>query len=179
MIRKRVDKMDRSKMDNSVDVSAYIADGTRVAGSGITIGKDSSIWLNCVIRCDHDQTVTIGERTNVQDISMIHITPGIPVRIGNDVSIGHMCLIHGCEIGDNTLIGMGSIIMDGAKIGRDCIIGAGSLVTEGTVVPDGKMFFGRPSRYVRDLTPEEIENNREIAEGYVRLKDEWMGRKSD
>jgi carbonic anhydrase/acetyltransferase-like protein (isoleucine patch superfamily) len=100
MIRKRVDKMDRSKMDNSVDVSAYIADGTRVAGSGITIGKN-------------------------------------------------------------------------------CIIGAGSLVTEGTVVPDGKMFFGRPARYVRDLTPEEIENNREIAEGYVRLKDEWMGRKSN
>ena len=71
------------------------------------------------------------------------------------------------------------IIMDGTKIGKNCIIGAGSLVTEGTVVPDGKMFFGRPARYVRDLTPEEIENNREIAEGYVRLKDEWMGRKSD
>lgn len=166
-------------MANSIDKSVFIAGGAQVVGDGITIGKDSSIWYNCVIRCDHGQTITIGERVNIQDISMLHISPGISVSIGDDVSIGHMCVIHGCEIGENTLIGMGSIVMDNVKIGRDCIIGAGSLVTEGTVVPDGKMFFGRPARYVRNLTPEEIENNREIAEGYVRLKDEWMGRKSN
>ena len=127
-------------MANSIDKSVFIAGGAQVVGDGITIGKDSSIGYNCVIRCDHGQTITIGE---------------------------------------NTLIGMGSIVMDNVKIGRDCIIGAGSLVTEGTVIPDGTMYFGRPARYVRDLTPEEIEDNRKIADGYVTLKDEWMERKSD
>lgn len=154
---------------NSIHETVFIADGVKVVGSGIDIGKDSSIWYNCVIRCDHGQTVTVGERTNIQDISMLHISPGVPVSIGNDVSIGHMCIIHACEIGDNTLIGMGSIIQDGARIGKNCIIGAGSLVTEGKVIPDGTMYFGRPARYVRDLTPEEIESNKEIADGYVRL----------
>ena len=166
-------------MANSIDKSVFIAGGAQVVGDGITIGKDSSIWYNCVIRCDHGQTITIGERVNIQDISMLHISPGISVRIGDDVSIGHMCLIHGCEIGENTLIGMGSIIQDGAKIGKNCIIGAGSLVTQNKVIPDGTMYFGRPARYVRDLTPEEIEDNRKIADGYVTLKDEWMERKSD
>jgi carbonic anhydrase/acetyltransferase-like protein (isoleucine patch superfamily) len=98
---------------------------------------------------------------------MIHVGHGIPVRIGNGVTAGHMCLIHGCTIGDNTLIGMGSIIMDNAVIGNNCIIGAGSLVTGGTVIPDGHMAFGRPAKVVKELTPEQIEKVRYSAELYI------------
>ena len=104
---------------------------------------------------------------------MIHITPGIPVRIGNDVSIGHMCLIHGCEIGDNTLIGMGSIIMDGTKIGKNCIVGAGALVTGGKEFGDGNLIVGSPAKAVRKLTPVEIASNLSSAKHYVEQAKEY------
>lgn len=151
-----------------IDKSVYVADGAKIIGDNITIGKDSSVWYNTVIRCDAKESVTIGEGTNIQDLCMIHTGHGIPVRIGSGVTAGHMCLLHGCTIGDNTLIGMGSVVMDNAVIGNNCIIGAGSLVTGGTVIPDGHMAFGRPARIVKELTPEQIESVRYSADLYIK-----------
>ena len=151
-----------------IDETVFVADGAKLAGDNISIGKNSSIWYNSVIRCDENESVVIGEGTNIQDLSMIHTGPGFSVKIGNGVTAGHMCLLHGCTIGDNTLIGMVSIVMDNAVIGNNCIIGAGSLVTGGTVIPDGHMAFGRPARVVKELTDEQIEHNKLSAEVYVQ-----------
>lgn len=150
-----------------IDDTVYVADGAKIVGENITIGRDSSVWYNSVIRCDKTETVSIGERTNIQDLTMIHTATGHSVSIGNGVTIGHQCLIHGCTIGDNTLIGMGSVIMNDAVIGNNCIIGAGSLVTEGKIVPDGTMAFGRPAKPVKDLTEEQIRDIALSAEVYV------------
>lgn len=152
----------------SIDKTVFMAEGCRVAGENISIGRDSSVWYNTVIRCDETESVSIGERTNIQDLSMIHTAIGYPVRIGNNVSVGHMCIIHGCTIGDNTLIGMGSTIMNGAVVGSNCVIGAGSLVTEGKEIPDGSMAFGRPAKIVRELSQEQIEEFMGPAERYVK-----------
>ena len=161
----------------NIDKSVYIADGARLVGDNITIGRDSSVWYNAVMRSGKEpaETITVGERTNIQDLTMVHVSHGGPVNIGSDVTIGHQCLIHGCTIGDNTLIGMGSIIMDNAVIGSNCIIGAGSLVTGGTVIPDGCMAFGRPARVVKELTPEQIESVRYSAELYIKEASENKG----
>ncbi len=160
------------KIDNTV----YIADGAKLVGDLITIGKDSSVWYNAVLRSgDVDaESITIGERTNIQDLSMIHVAHGGAVVIGNDVTIGHQCLIHGCTIGDNTLIGMGTIIMDNAVIGSNCIIGAGSLVTEGKIIPDGSLAYGRPAKVMRSLTEEQISGNKHSADLYVIDKDKFL-----
>ena len=151
----------------NIDKSVFIADGARLVGESITIGKDSSVWYNAVIRCDEGETVTVGERTNIQDLCMIHTGPGASVIIGDGVTVGHMCIMHGCTIGNDTLIGMGSIIMDHAVIGSGCVIGAGSLVTGGTVIPDGHMAFGRPAKVVKELTPEQRDDVRKSADVYV------------
>ena len=151
-----------------IDKSVFVADGAQVHGERITIGKDSSIWFNSVVRCDGEQNISIGERTNIQDLTMVHVGRGYSVSIGDDVTIGHMSLIHGCTIGNNCLIGMGSIIMNGAVIGNNCIIGAGSLITEGKQIPDGSLAFGRPAKVIRELTPEEIEGITYSADCYVK-----------
>ena len=151
-----------------IDETVYIADGAKLIGNAITIGKNSSIWYNSVIRCDENESIAIGDGTNIQDLSMMHTGPGFSIKIGNGVTVGHMCLLHGCTIGDNTLIGMGSIVMDDAVIGSNCIIGAGSLVTGGTVIPDGHMAFGRPAKVVKELTDEQIKGNIYSAEVYIR-----------
>ena len=149
------------------DRDVFIADGVVIDGDNISIGKDSSVWFNSVIRCDDAESITIGERTNIQDLTMIHTGPGYPVSIGDEVTVGHMCMIHGCTIGSNTLIGMGSVIMDGARIGNNCVIGAGSLVTEGKTIPDGTMAFGRPAKVIRELTADEIRGIGLSADHYV------------
>ena len=158
------------------DRSVFIADGAKLVGDNISIGKDSSVWYNAVIRSGEssDEYIRIGERTNIQDLTMIHVAHGGPVSIGSDVTIGHQCLIHGCTIGDNTLIGMGSIIMDNAVIGSNCVIGAGSLVTEGKVIPDGSLAFGSPAKVVRALTEEQIADVSHSAELYVQEKDSHL-----
>ena len=140
----------------SIDKTAYIADGVKIVGDGIAIGAESSVWYNTVIRCDEGRTISIGSKTNIQDLCMLHTAPDCSVTIGDGVTVGHMCLIHGCTIGDNTLIGMGSIIMDGAVIGSNCIIGAGSLVTEGKTIPDGSLAFGRPAKVVGEVSEQQI-----------------------
>jgi carbonic anhydrase/acetyltransferase-like protein (isoleucine patch superfamily) len=151
----------------NIDKSVFIAEGARLVGKNISIGRDSSVWYNTVIRCGDSEHVDIGERTNIQDLCMIHTGHGIDVKVGSGVTAGHMCLIHGCTIGDNTLIGMGSIIMDRAEIGSNCIIGAGSLVTGGTVIPDGSMAFGRPAKVVKELTAEQMDAVRYSADLYI------------
>lgn len=150
-----------------IDESVFVADGGKIVGDEITIGSQSSVWYNAVIRCDDGEFVQIGEKTNIQDLSVVHTSPGYSTTIGNGVTIGHSCIIHGCTVGDHALIGMGSILLDGCRIGENAIIGAGSLVTKNTVIPDGCMAFGRPAKMVRELSEEEIAMNRKTAEHYV------------
>lgn len=132
-----------------------IAEGARIAKQSVilgnvTIGRDSCVLYYAVIRGD-DAPVVIGEETNIQENCTIHVSHNMPVHIGNNVTVGHNAVIHGCTIGDRTLIGMGAVILDGAKIGNECIIGAGSLVTKNTVIPDGSLVMGSPARIKQTL----------------------------
>lgn len=148
----------------------YIADSADVMGD-VIIGEDSSIWYQAVVRGDHAQ-IRIGNGSNIQDGCVLHGDAGYPVAISDHVTVGHKAIIHGCRIGDNTLIGMGAIILNGAQIGRNCIIGAGALVTGGTVIPDGMMALGSPAKVKRALTEEEIEGIRRGALEYVECAKE-------
>lgn len=139
-----------------------------VIKGNVTFGKDCSVWHNAVIRGDSN-TITIGERTNIQDLVMIHTGEGgYPVTIGNDVTIGHSAIIHGCSIGDGTLIGMGAIIMNGASIGKNCIVGAGALITQNKHFRDGTLIMGSPAKVIRPLTEAEIQSNLDNAALYVK-----------
>ena len=144
----------------------YIADNASVIGS-VLIEDQASIWFNVVIRGDSD-LITIGERSNVQDSSMLHTDAGIQLTLGRNVSVGHMVMLHGCSIGEGSLIGINSVILNHAVIGKHSLIGAGSLIPEGRTIPDGVLALGSPAKVVRDLTPAEISNLENIADGYVR-----------
>lgn len=152
----------------------FIAQTSTIIGD-VSIGKDSSIWFGVTIRGDMD-TIKIGERTNIQDNSVLHNEIGHSLEIGNDVTVGHGAVIHNEFIGDNTLIGMGAILLNDARIGNNCIIGAGSLVTEGTVIPDGQLWFGNPAKYRRNLTEEEMRNIKENAKHYLDLSKTYKGK---
>ena len=143
----------------------FIADNAIVIGS-VSIASQASVWYGTVLRGDNDE-IEIGERSNIQDGSVIHVDEGVPTRIGNDVSIGHNTMIHGCTIGDNSLIGIGSTILNSAKIGSNSIVGANSLVTEGKEFPDGVLLVGSPARVIRDLNDDEIQFNSWSAKHYV------------
>lgn len=151
----------------NIDEGAYVAPSATVEGD-VTIAADCSVWPGAVIRGDED-VVVLGAGSNVQDNATIHMDEGNPVRIGENVTIGHNAIVHGCNIGDNTIIGMGAIVLDKARIGRDCIIGAAALVTHGTEVPDGHMAFGSPAKVIRALKPEEVEGNAHNAQVYIDL----------
>lgn len=142
-----------------------------VVVADVTLGAHSCVWYNAVVRGDVDKVV-IGQRTNVQDCSMLHCSKDFPLVIEDDVTVGHSCILHGCTIGKGSLIGMGSTVLDGAHVGENCLIGAGSLVTGKTVIPDGMMAFGRPAKVVRPLTPQEIAANYDSARHYVELAQE-------
>ena len=159
-----------------------IAEGARIARQSVivgdvTIGRDSCVLYYAVIRGD-DAPVVIGEETNIQENCTVHVSHGMPVHIGNNVTVGHNAVIHGCSIGDRTLIGMGAVILDGAKIGNDCIIGAGSLVTKNTVVPDDSLVMGSPARIKRNLTWEEklgiLENSKEYLAVSEEMKNQGI-----
>ena len=146
--------------------STFIEDTAVVIGD-VHIGEDSSVWFNSVVRGDVHY-IRIGDRTNVQDLCMLHVTAGThPLVLGHDVTVGHHVVLHGCTIKDRVLIGMGAIIMDGAVIGEDCVVGAGALVTEGTVVPPKSLILGAPAKVKRPLTPQELEWIKESAQNYV------------
>jgi gamma-carbonic anhydrase len=147
--------------------AAFIAPGAVVIGA-VAIGEDASVWYQCVARGDINR-IRIGPRSNIQDGTVIHVSDDFPALIGAGVSVGHRAVIHACEIGDGTLVGMGAIVMDGAVIGPCCVIGAGALVTKGTVVPEGSLVVGAPARVVRRLTAGEIAANAGLAAKYVEV----------
>ena len=151
--------------------TAFVADNATVRGN-VTIGEGAGIYFGAVLRAETDP-ITIGPGSNIQDNCVLHADPGFPTKVGRDCTVGHAAILHGCTIGDNTLVGMGAIVLNGAVVGRDCIIGAGALVTKGTVIPDGSMAFGSPAKVVRPLTPEEIESNRENARSYAERKEHY------
>lgn len=147
------------------DNSPYIAPGAIVLGD-VTLGEDVGIWYHATVRGDR-APIVIGNRSNVQDNAVVHVDAKYPVTIGENVTIGHSAVIHGCEIGDNSLIGMGAIVMNGARIGKNCIVGAGALVTQNTVVPDNSLILGNPAKVKRQVTQEEIAASLHNAEVYV------------
>lgn len=149
----------------SIDKSVFIADGAKVIGD-VDIGENSSIWFNAVIRGDSND-VKIGYGSNVQDNAVIHTSRDFGVNIGDNVTIGHGAIVHGCTIGNNVMIGMGAIILNGAIIEENCIIGAGTLVTQGKVIPSGSLAFGNPVKVVRQLSEEEIKSISDNAVSYV------------
>ena len=146
--------------------SCYIAPSADIIGS-IVLKPFSSIWFNAVLRGDND-LITVGERSNVQDNTVLHTDPGIALTIGDNVTVGHSVMLHGCSIGDSSLVGIGSTILNNAKIGNSCIIGANTLITEDKVFPDRSMIMGSPGRLIRQLKDEEVEEISRIAEIYVK-----------
>ena len=143
----------------------YIAPDAALIGS-VVLENNANVWFNVVIRADNDR-IHVGADTNIQDGSVLHVDPGYSLTLGARVSVGHKVMLHGCTIGDGTLIGINSVILNGARIGRGSLIGANSLIAEGKQVPDGVLVLGSPGKVVRELTPDEQANLLRIAEGYV------------
>lgn len=157
----------------NIDSSAFIAETAVIIGD-VTIGAQSSIWYNVVVRGDVN-FISIGHRTNIQDLSMLHVThkknaddPGAPLVIGDDVTVGHSVTLHGCTIGNGAFIGMQAIVMDKVQVGEGALVGARALVTEGTVIPPYTLWVGAPAKYKRDLTPDEVEWLRKSPQNYVK-----------
>ncbi|MDR6730119.1 gamma carbonic anhydrase family protein [Delftia lacustris] len=148
-----------------VAASAWVADSAEVVGN-VQLAEDASIWFGAVLRGDCE-SITIGEGSNIQDASVLHADLGQPLVVGRHVTVGHQVMLHGCTIGDESLIGIGAVVLNGAKIGRNCLVGAGALITEGKEFPDGSMIIGSPAKAVRQLTPEQIEGLRRSAQHYV------------
>lgn len=146
--------------------SSYVAPSADIIGS-VILKPFSSIWFNAVLRGDND-LISIGERSNVQDNTVLHTDPGIALTIGDNVTVGHSVMLHGCSIEDNCLIGIGSTILNNAKIGKSCIVGANTLITEEKVFPDRSMILGSPGRLIRQLKDDEVEEISRIAEIYVK-----------
>jgi carbonic anhydrase/acetyltransferase-like protein (isoleucine patch superfamily) len=142
---------------------------TAVVLGHVILKKNASIWFGAVLRGDNDP-ITVGENSNVQDNSVLHTDLGQPLTIGDNVTVGHMVMMHGCTIGDNSLIGIGSIVLNGARIGRNCLVGAGALITEGKEIPDFSVVMGAPGRVVRTLTPEQAAG---LAAGAMHYVDNW------
>ena len=167
-----------SGISPKIEASAYIADSAVIIGD-VHIGKSSSIWFNVVVRGDVNY-IRIGDRTNIQDLSLLHVTgrkdednPGAPLRIGNDVTIGHSTTIHGCTIEDGAFIGMKAMVMDRVTVGKGAMVAAGSLVPEGTVIQPGTLWLGSPAKFKRILTTEEQVRAAAIAVSYADLANKY------
>ena len=145
--------------------SAWVAEGAQVMGN-VRMAADASVWFGSVVRGD-TETISIGEGSNIQDGSVLHADHGKPLTVGKHVTVGHQVMLHGCTIGDESLIGIGAVVLNGAVIGKNCLVGARALVTEGKTFPDGSMILGSPAKVVRQLSPEEIEGLRRSARHYV------------
>lgn len=150
-----------------ISSDSYISETAVVIGN-VTIEKDVNIWFGSVLRGDYSE-IYIGEATNIQENSVVHGDKEYKVQVGRGCTIGHGAIIHGCTIGDNSLIGMGAIILNGAKIGNNSIVGAGSLVTQNKEYEDGVLILGNPAKVIRKLTQEEIESNKKSYEEYVSV----------
>jgi len=152
--------------------SAFVAPGTHIIGQ-VTIGERSSVWFNCVIRGDSD-SITIGAGVNLQDGTICHIDAGAPLRIADDVTVGHRAILHGCTIGQGALIGMGAIVMNNAEIGEYALVAAGALVPEGKTIPPRMLAVGAPAKLVRELTDAEVEGLKNSALGYQERARKYM-----
>lgn len=148
-----------------IAASAWVADSASVIGR-VRLAEGASVWYGAVLRGD-SELITLGRNTNVQDGSVLHADPGVPLTLGDDVNVGHQAMLHGCCIGDGTLVGIQAVVLNGAKIGRRCIVGAGALVTEGKEFADGWLIVGAPARAVRPLSTQQFEMLQHIAQGYV------------
>lgn len=158
----------------TIPASCFVEDTAVVIGD-VVMGESCSVWFNAVIRGDVHY-IRLGSRTNVQDLCLLHVTHDThPLIIGNEVTIGHSVVLHGCTIHDRVLVGMGAIIMDGAVIGEDCVVGAGALITEGTIVPPKSLILGSPAKVKRPVTEKELAWIRESAENYVTYAEQYMG----
>lgn len=158
-------------IDPNINSTHYIADGAVIIGN-VEMGDHVNVWFNTVIRGDVHK-ITIGENTNVQDLSMLHVTSEFSLNIGKNVTIGHSCILHGCTVGDGSLIGMGAKVLDGAVIGSKCLVAAGSVVPPGKKYPDGVMIMGAPAKVVRELKQEEIENISNHYKSYLETADSY------
>ncbi|MBA3594822.1 MAG: gamma carbonic anhydrase family protein [Pseudomonadota bacterium] len=145
--------------------TAWVADNAQVMGH-VCLAQDSSVWFGVVIRGD-TETISIGKGSNIQDNSVLHADMGMPLTIGDNVTIGHQVMLHGCTIGEGSLIGIQAVVLNGARIGKNCLVGAGALVTEGKEFPDGSMILGSPAKVVRQLTSEQIEGLKMSAQHYI------------
>ena len=148
-----------------IAASAWVADSAQVIGR-VSLGEGASVWYGAVLRGDNDW-ITLGPRSNVQDGSVLHTDMGFPLTLGADVTVGHQVMLHGCTIGDGSLIGIQAIVLNGAKIGRNCLVGAGSVVTEGKEFPDNSLILGSPAKVVRQLSPEHVARIKYGAVHYV------------
>ncbi|MDE1941600.1 MAG: gamma carbonic anhydrase family protein [Betaproteobacteria bacterium] len=148
-----------------IDASCYVDPTAMVVGQ-VRLGAQSSVWCNAVLRGDND-LIAIGERCNIQDGAVLHNDPGIPLNIGNDVSVGHMAMLHGCTVGDGSLVGIKAVVLNGAVIGKNCLIGANTLITENKVIPEGSLVVGSPGRILRTLSQDEIAALKANADSYV------------
>ena len=151
--------------------NCYIAPGARLIGN-VTLGEAAGIWFNAVLRGDNEPIV-IGPGTNVQDGCVLHTDPGFPLTLGAGVTVGHSAILHGCTIGDGTLIGMGAVVLNGAKIGKGCLIGANALVTEGREIPDHSLAVGQPARVIRPVDAARAAELRRAAEIYQKRQQQY------
>ena len=149
-----------------VEDTAWVADDVNLIGK-VTLAAKSSVWFGSTLRGDNEM-LTLGEGSNIQENSVLHTDMGYPLTIGKNCTIGHKVMLHGCTIGDNTLIGMGAMVMNGAVVGKNCLIGAGALITEGKIIPDGSLVMGAPGKIIRTLTDEAIEGLTRSALSYQK-----------
>ena len=163
----------------SLDSSVFVAETAVIIGD-VEVGPQSSIWYNCVVRGDVN-SIRIGARSNVQDLSMLHVThkkhaadPGAPLIIGDDVTVGHSVTLHGCTLENGCFIGMQAMVIDKAVVGEGALVGARALVTEGTIIPPHTLWVGAPARYKRDLTPDEIERLAKSAQNYINYALQYL-----
>ena len=147
-----------------IDESVFVAESADIIGD-VKIGKNSSVWYNTVLR-GYEHAIRIGENTNIQDGTVVHVGLDVDTVIGDNVTVGHNALVHGCKIGNNSLVGMGAIVLNGAEIGEFCMIGAGALVTQNKKFPDGMLIIGSPAKAVRELTEEEKQSLIKSADDY-------------
>ena len=155
-----------------IDESCYLSESVDIIGD-VRIEKDVNVWFGTRIRADINK-VSIGENSNIQENSVIHVDANSPVTMGKNVTVGHNVIIHGCEIADNVLVGMGTTILNNAKIGKNTIIGASSLVTQGKKFPEGVLILGNPAKVIRELTNDEIESIQRSADNYVTLSKKYI-----
>lgn len=144
----------------------FVADSATVLGK-VILKNNASVWFGAVLRGDNE-LITIGENSNIQECAVLHTDPGVPCTVGKNVTVGHQAMLHGCTIGDNSLIGINAVVLNGAKIGNNCLIGANALITENKVIPDGSLVMGAPGKVVKELTPEQQAGLVQSAEHYVQ-----------